>query len=74
MASSFPTASSTPQRGRSPPAGTRIDNGGLRTVNALTTFEWKAGEDLNDMLVSKVTETLMQFASVLMPILCLGHR
>jgi hypothetical protein len=51
------------------PAGTRIDNGGPRTVNALTTFEWSTGEDLNDMLVSKVTETLMQFASVLMPIL-----
>ncbi|WP_434043931.1 MULTISPECIES: hypothetical protein [Sorangium] len=52
------------------PAGTRIDNGGPRTINALTTFEWSTGEDLNDMLVSKVTETLMQFASVLIPILC----
>ncbi len=52
------------------PAGTRIDNGGPRTVNALTKFEWSTGEDLNDMLVSKVTETLMQFVSVLMPILC----
>jgi hypothetical protein len=52
------------------PTGTRIDNGGPRTINALTTFEWSTGEDLNDMLVSKVAETLMQFASVLMPILC----
>lgn len=35
------------------PAGTRIDNGGPRTMNALTAFEWSNGEDLNDMLVSK---------------------
>ncbi|WP_438040202.1 hypothetical protein [Sorangium sp. So ce128] len=51
------------------PAGTRVDNGGPRTVNALTTFEWSTGEDLNDMLVSKITETLIQYASVLMPVL-----
>jgi hypothetical protein len=52
------------------PAGTRIENGGPRTINALTAFEWSTGENLTDMLVSKVTETLMQFVSVLMPILC----
>ncbi|WP_433931018.1 hypothetical protein AB3662_43155 [Sorangium cellulosum] len=51
------------------PVGTRVDNGGPRTVNALTTFEWSTGEDLNDMLVSKITETLIQFTSVLIPIL-----
>jgi hypothetical protein len=56
------------------PAGTRIDNGGPRTVNALTAFEWSTSKDLNDVLVSKVTETLMQFASVLMPVLCPGRR
>lgn len=51
------------------PVGTRVDNGGPRTINALTPFEWLTGEDLNDMLASRVTETLMQFASVLIPIL-----
>jgi hypothetical protein len=56
------------------PVGTRIDNGGPRTVNVLTAFEWSTGEDLNDALVSKVTETLMRFASVLMPILRPGGR
>jgi len=40
-----------------------------RLINALTGFEWSNGEYLNDMLVSKVTETLMQLASVLMPVL-----
>ncbi|MDC3956210.1 hypothetical protein KEG38_20280 [Polyangium jinanense] len=55
------------------PAGTRIDNGGPRTVNALTTFEWSTGEDLNDLMLSKVTETLMQFVSVLTPILRPKH-
>jgi hypothetical protein len=42
--------------------------------NALTAVEWSNGEDLNDMLVSKVTETLTQFASVLMPVLCPVRR
>jgi hypothetical protein len=51
------------------PAGTRIDNGGPRTVNALTTFEWSNSENLNDMRLSEITETLIQFVSVLMPIL-----
>lgn len=56
------------------PAGTQIENGGPRTLNTLTAFEWATGENLNDALFSKVTETLMQFVSVLVPILCPARR
>lgn len=56
------------------PAGTRIDNGGPRTVNALMAFEWSTSEDLNDALISKITEMLMQFSSVLIPLLCGTRR
>ncbi len=56
------------------PAGTRIENGGPRTLNTLTAFEWSTGADLNDALLSKVTETLLQFVSVLMPVLCAVRR
>jgi hypothetical protein len=51
------------------PAGVRPEIGGPLTINVLTSFEWSTGEDLNDALVSKVTQTLLQCISVLLPIL-----
>lgn len=51
------------------PTGTQIDTGGPRTINALTAFEWSAGKELTDALAMRTTETLLQFTSVLIPVL-----
>jgi hypothetical protein len=51
------------------PTGTRLENSGPTGFTLLTTFDWSTGDDLNEALVAKVNETLLQFASVLLPLL-----
>ena len=51
------------------PPGTKVDTGGPRTLNVLKSFEWSNSTELNDALVSRVTDALRQFGEVLIPIL-----